>query len=172
MTCPRCGLKNIRHSPRRGLIDGVLAVFFLAPFRCRNCRHRFFRFSKRIGNDFTLAHSEFPASTPARPHVEEERITALPLEQPAPEQPSPDEPSLEIETPRSILIIDNDLAIRKFLARVLERCGYRTSELDDAKNLALELNSNPVDLLITDLVSERQDGLDTLVSLQCAYPDL
>src|SRR5260370_7701792 len=131
MSGARCGLKNSRHAPRRRLVDGVLAVFFLAPFRCRNCRHRFFRFSKRIGNDFTLAHSEFPASTPARPHVEEERITALPLEQPAPEQPvleqpapqqpAPDEPAIAIDTRRSILIIDNNLAIPKFLPPLLYR---------------------------------------------------
>src|SRR5260370_30365699 len=116
MSGARCGLKNSRHAPRRRLIDGVIAVFFLAPFRCRNCRHRFFRFSKRIGNDFTLAHSKLPPSTPARPHVEEERITALPPEQPAPEQAAPEQaapeqPTIEIETTGSILIIDNDLAI-------------------------------------------------------------
>src|SRR5260370_41210512 len=139
MSGARCGLKNSRHAPRRRLIDGVIAVFFLAPFRCRNCRHRFFRFSKRIGNDFTLAHSESPPSTPARPHVEEERSTALPPEQPAPDQPAPEQPAIEIETAGSILIIDSDPAIRKFLRRVLERYGYRTSELDDAKNLVPEL---------------------------------
>ncbi len=68
--------------------------------------------------------------------------------------------------------MDNDLAIRKFLRRVLDRYGYRTFELDDAKNLVSELSSNPVDLLITDLVLERQGGLDTLASLHSACPDL
>ena len=169
MTCPRCGLKNIRHSPRRGFIDGILAVLFLAPFRCRNCRHRFFRFSKRIGNDFTLTHSDPAPSTPIRPRVEPE---ASHVEETRSTPPPPDEPAIEIETPRSILIIDDDLAIRKFLHRVLERHGYRTSELEDAKNIASELNSNPVDLLITGLVSERQDGLDKVAGLHSAFPDL
>ena len=154
------------------MIDNTLAVIFLTPFRCRNCRHRFFRFSKRIGTDFTLARSGFAPSTPARTHVGEARSTAPPREQPAPEQPAPEQPAIEIETARSILIIDGDLAIRKFIRRVLERHGYRTFELADAKHLAPELSSNPVDLLITDLVSERQDGLDTVASLHSAYPDL
>jgi CheY-like chemotaxis protein len=160
MTCPRCGLKNIRHSPRRGLIDGVLAVLFLAPFRCRHCRHRFFRFSKRIGNDFILTHSG-PASSALAPHLDESRNT-----------PPPDELAIDIETPRSILIIDDDLAIRKLLQRVLERHGYCTSELDDDKDLASELASNPVDLLITSFVSERQGGLESIAGLHRAYPDL
>ncbi len=169
MTCPRCGWKNVRHSPRRGFIDGILAVLFLAPFRCRNCRHRFFRFSKRIGNDFTLTHSDEAPSTPTRPHVES---VAPHIEEDRSTPPPPDEPAIEIETPRSILIIDDDPAIRKFLHRVLERHGYRISELDDGKDLASELSSNPVDLLITGLVSERQDGLDAVASLHGAYPDL
>ncbi len=60
MTCPKCGKHNIRPSPRQGLVDGLLAVVFLAPFRCRNCRVRFFRFSKRIGNDLALSDSTRP----------------------------------------------------------------------------------------------------------------
>jgi len=45
--CSRCGWSNVRPSPRRGAVEFVLAWFWLAPFRCRNCRHRFFRFSGR-----------------------------------------------------------------------------------------------------------------------------
>lgn len=44
-TCSRCGWSNVRPSPRRGFTEHLLAGLFLAPFRCRNCRHRFFRFS-------------------------------------------------------------------------------------------------------------------------------
>src|SRR5690242_13029647 len=64
--CPRCGWSNIRPSPRRGLIDGFMALFFLAPFRCRNCRHRFYRFSTRVGNEVTLEPT-VPAPRPVRP---------------------------------------------------------------------------------------------------------
>jgi CheY-like chemotaxis protein len=149
------------------LIDGVLAVLFLAPFRCRHCRHRFFRFSKRIGNDFILTHTEPAPCAPERPRVEEDRSTP-----PLPDKSAPDESAIVIETPRSILIIDAEVAIRKFLHRVLERHGYRTSELDDPKNLVSELSSNPVDLLITDLVSERPDSLDSVACIHSTYPDL
>src|SRR5258708_820662 len=93
-------------------------------------------------------------------------------EEPRSTPPPSGEPVIESETPRSILIIEDELAIRKFLHRVLERDGYRIFELDDAKNLASELTSSPVDLLITGLVSERQGGLDSVASLHGAYPDL
>ena len=42
MVCPRCSSKNIRRSERRWL-DWLLAMF-VAPYRCRDCRARFYRF--------------------------------------------------------------------------------------------------------------------------------
>jgi predicted RNA-binding Zn-ribbon protein involved in translation (DUF1610 family) len=43
-TCPYCGEPNdIRRARRHGL-DWLLAVFFLVPYRCRDCRERFYRF--------------------------------------------------------------------------------------------------------------------------------
>jgi len=32
---------------RQGIIDGAMRIFFLAPFRCRKCRSRFYRLSVR-----------------------------------------------------------------------------------------------------------------------------
>lgn len=29
---------------QQGLVDGVLNLFFLSPYRCMSCSHRFFRF--------------------------------------------------------------------------------------------------------------------------------
>ena len=41
--CPRCSSKNIRRSQRRWL-DWLLALIFVAPYGCRDCRTRFYRF--------------------------------------------------------------------------------------------------------------------------------
>ena len=41
--CPRCLSKDIRRSRRGGVVDIILSHLFLDPFRCRNCRKRFFR---------------------------------------------------------------------------------------------------------------------------------
>jgi len=43
-SCPKCGWSNVRHSRRSGLTDGALSMFLLVPYRCRDCRYRFFQF--------------------------------------------------------------------------------------------------------------------------------
>jgi hypothetical protein len=42
--CPKCTSTNIRRANRHGLWEEVLRLFFLAPYRCRACRHKFYRF--------------------------------------------------------------------------------------------------------------------------------
>jgi hypothetical protein len=42
--CPRCTSTNVRRANRSGMWDEFLRLFFVAPFRCRACRHKFFRF--------------------------------------------------------------------------------------------------------------------------------
>jgi len=44
IACPRCSSKNIRPSRRRRL-DWLGVLIFLAPYRCRDCRTRFYRFA-------------------------------------------------------------------------------------------------------------------------------
>jgi hypothetical protein len=42
--CPNCTSTNIRRANRHGLWEEFLRFFFIAPFRCRACRHKFYRF--------------------------------------------------------------------------------------------------------------------------------
>jgi hypothetical protein len=42
--CPSCTSTNIRRATRQGLFEEFLRLFFIAPFRCRSCRHKFYRF--------------------------------------------------------------------------------------------------------------------------------
>jgi hypothetical protein len=42
--CPNCTSTNVRRAYRQGLWEEILRIFFLAPFRCRACRHKFYRF--------------------------------------------------------------------------------------------------------------------------------
>jgi len=41
--CPNCTSTNIRRAYRKGIWEEILRIFFLAPFRCRACRHKFYR---------------------------------------------------------------------------------------------------------------------------------
>ncbi len=42
--CPNCTSTDIRRANRHGLWEEFLRLFFIAPFRCRACRHKFYRF--------------------------------------------------------------------------------------------------------------------------------
>jgi hypothetical protein len=47
--CPKCTSTNVRRAYRKGIWEEILRVFFLAPFRCRACRHKFYRVSNSNG---------------------------------------------------------------------------------------------------------------------------
>jgi hypothetical protein len=42
--CPHCTSTDIRRANRKGMFEGFLRLFFIAPFRCRACRRKFYRF--------------------------------------------------------------------------------------------------------------------------------
>jgi chaperonin cofactor prefoldin len=42
--CPNCTSTSVRRATRHGVWEEVLRLFFLAPYRCRACRHKFYRF--------------------------------------------------------------------------------------------------------------------------------
>jgi transposase-like protein len=40
--CPRCNSIYVRRSARRNGIEVLRACFLVSPFRCWDCKHRFF----------------------------------------------------------------------------------------------------------------------------------
>lgn len=143
-------------------MDGALACLLLAPFRCRMCRQRFYRFSFRI--------DKRPAARlPARLRARQSRAVSWKVEfhPPEPEiiEPVPENP----EPSFSILIADSDFSIRKLLRRILERAGYGIYEQAGTGDLETELEARRVDLLIAELDPSEPQGL---ASLQRAHPGL
>ena len=47
LICPQCGKNVVLRAQTRRLSESLLALLFIAPFRCQSCHHRFFRF--RLG---------------------------------------------------------------------------------------------------------------------------
>src|SRR5262245_50898157 len=43
--CDRCGSTNILRSRRHGVVQWVMKRLAILPWRCMDCKHRFFRFS-------------------------------------------------------------------------------------------------------------------------------
>lgn len=66
----------------------------------------------------------------------------------------------------TILIVDDDDALRALLRRVLVRAGYSVLEAANGRAALEHLRAQPVDLMITDLFMPQQDGLETLLALR------
>lgn len=71
-----------------------------------------------------------------------------------------------------ILIIDDEKDVRLVLARMLEFAGHQTVEAENGKQAISMLRSQPVDLVITDLVMPEQEGIETIKIVRSNYPDL
>jgi CheY-like chemotaxis protein len=73
---------------------------------------------------------------------------------------------------RTVLLIDDDLAVRAFLRQVLHEAGYLVAEAGDGRSGMSKLEQMTVDLVITDLVMPEQEGLETVQRLRAERPEL
>ena len=179
MACPACGSPDVRRSQRRGFLDLALACLFLAPYRCRHCRLRFFRVLRPVAKNTEEA-PRAPLIIMPRQVLEIDPVEPAPVESIQPERPLPRliEPPpvvaqpLRFTRPRSILILESDLSIRKLLRRLLDRRGYFTHEVNKPEDLPIELRDRRVDLLILDAALMGDSGLDSAFALAHVHPDL
>jgi two-component system cell cycle sensor histidine kinase/response regulator CckA len=76
------------------------------------------------------------------------------------ETPEQRPPAGRLEGSETVLLVEDDERVRSALARILERYGYRALVAADgaeAKTL-VEMQSDPIDLLLTDVVMPRSTG--------------
>jgi two-component system cell cycle sensor histidine kinase/response regulator CckA len=81
------------------------------------------------------------------------------------------------ERPRgsaTILIVDDDEELRRFMSRILERNGYHVTEADSAERALRVVDDyeGNFDLLVSDVVMGEMSGRDLATSLQSKFPDL
>ncbi len=73
-----------------------------------------------------------------------------------------------------VLVVDDETAVRRFAARVLEREGYAVVEARDGIE-ALELLAKgtiAVEVVVSDVVMPRLNGVELVQTLATSYPDL
>jgi two-component system cell cycle response regulator CpdR len=70
-----------------------------------------------------------------------------------------------------ILVAEDERSVREFLTRTLEHAGYTVTAASDGQN-ALEIlhADNGFDLLLTDIVMPRVDGIALALKVAKAYP--
>ncbi|HEX6309396.1 MAG TPA: response regulator [Longimicrobiales bacterium] len=70
----------------------------------------------------------------------------------------------------SVLIIDDDDAVRRMLRAALERAGHRVEEgRNGAEGMSIYRRA-PADLVITDVFMPDQDGIETIQQLRAEFP--
>jgi CheY-like chemotaxis protein len=74
--------------------------------------------------------------------------------------------------PSTLLVIDDDPAVRGFLRQILAGAGYIVVEAGDGRSGMSKIEPHRVDLVITDLVMPEQEGLETLQRLRAERPNL
>lgn len=71
-----------------------------------------------------------------------------------------------------ILIIDDEYQMRDTLRQKLERSGHKVMEAPDGK-VGIELQKKtPFDLIITDIIMPKKEGIETIRILRHDYPEL
>ncbi len=71
-----------------------------------------------------------------------------------------------------ILIIDDEDELRSMLRQMLEQAGYEVTEaVNGAEGIQLYEQGRP-DLIITDIIMPEKEGVETIIALRRADPDL
>ena len=74
----------------------------------------------------------------------------------------------------SILLVDDEGAVRRFASRVLEREGFSVFQASDGAE-ALELvkqGQTPIDVVVSDIVMPRLNGVELMQALSDCRPEL
>jgi two-component system cell cycle sensor histidine kinase/response regulator CckA len=81
--------------------------------------------------------------------------------------------SLRASEAPSILVVDDEGAVRRFAMRVLEREGYSVAEASDgAEAFELIRQGRTFDAVVSDIVMPRMNGVELLQALSTANPNI
>ena len=70
----------------------------------------------------------------------------------------------------SVLVVDDDADIRASICEILCELGYQCSQAPEG-NLALcQLDRQPVDLVIIDILMPERDGVETIQAIKADWP--
>jgi diguanylate cyclase (GGDEF)-like protein len=73
----------------------------------------------------------------------------------------------------TVMLIDDDSATLRSVGKLLRRAGYRVEETDDAETVIRRFDeAAPPDLLITDVMMPRMNGLTLADRVACSHPGL
>lgn len=71
-----------------------------------------------------------------------------------------------------VLCLDDDLAVAKLIARLVESCGHKAVALTDPFEVTAHLSDPTVKAVLSDLVMPLRDGISVLSEVQTLRPDV
>jgi CheY-like chemotaxis protein len=71
---------------------------------------------------------------------------------------------------RSILVIDDEVDVRDGIKRVLERAGFSVRSIDNATDAIFELKRHAADVVITDIIMPKVNGVDAIERIVREFP--
>src|SRR5438045_8655546 len=71
-----------------------------------------------------------------------------------------------------VLVVDDEQSLRKILAATLQREGYEVQVACDGEEALAALDRDGADVVVTDLVMPKMDGLSLLRKGVASHPDL
>jgi two-component system, chemotaxis family, chemotaxis protein CheY len=71
----------------------------------------------------------------------------------------------------SVLIVDDEDAVRQLIRDALGHAGYQVNEARDGKEGLLRYRQSPTDLVIMDILMPDQDGLESIMTLRREFPE-
>ncbi len=75
-------------------------------------------------------------------------------------------------TAKSILLAEDDEFLRKIIHRSLTKKGLSVTAVKNGLETLRQLEQQPFDLLITDLIMEQGEGLETIPIARKKWPDM
>ncbi len=72
--------------------------------------------------------------------------------------------------PRTILVVDDEIAVRRALSLLLETAGYSVFSADSGRRALEILREQPVDLVISDHHMPEMSGIDLLKLVRVRHP--
>jgi DNA-binding response OmpR family regulator len=79
---------------------------------------------------------------------------------------------LEDNVPATVMIVEDDAATRRLYRFLLANSGYNVIEAEDGMMAIERLNSQPCQLIITDMNMPRMGGMDLVRSVRQSHPEM
>jgi DNA-binding NtrC family response regulator len=74
--------------------------------------------------------------------------------------------------PCSILVIDDEPALREILSQVLSSAGHRVIAAANGKEASRALTTSAFDVVVTDVIMPEKDGMQVISEVRKKYPEV